>query len=339
MKKIILSFFIAFCLIFALNLFANTKTFYLYADGNEVTELNAGLYMGDTENDIKLPYNYMIDFNSNFNENEPISASNLPYGTYFIGIIPTMSQTPYSDLTMLERKPIIEEIVNTMTIQESQLDFDPTTLTATTDDYIVKVNKNTIATNPKIYLTISPLSPGSMEVKFACNSHLASLMINCDYTNPTKVSLISSGGSYNQLYENYETIVVTAQFNHQKYLPTQFDYVYIWTLDGERLPYTTNNLHITKDMIKIGNFRLKLEIQNFSMLVANAEIVITTEITYEATLTHSGGDLNQTIGEYQPIQFQVSIPTQENYSVTWYLKKANTNIFKKLSRTWMHSCT
>ncbi len=335
MKKKLFGFFIAFCLIFALSLFAaNSQAVYLYADDYTISSLDVGLYLDDTAASAKLPMMgeaYQLEFNTSFNENEPISASNTPYKTYFIGIKPLTTPVAYNDLSRDQKLAIFYDLVVNMEIDGVTLTQFQDNTKITTDEYEICYIQSSVD-REKLYMSITPFkpTPNKMNIKFNYgNSKQTTIKLDCKYATPTKLTLVTSA-SYEQLYENYETIVVAAEFNYKNYLHPTLSYLYSWTLEGVRLTNTEPVLSITKDMIKVGNFKLKAEVVVGSLtLDATANIVITTQVPLEATITYTG-DLNQTIGENNtPITFKATLPTQEQYNVYWFIKAADSKVFKK----------
>lgn len=331
MKKNLLCFFITICLIFSCAFFTNYQTNILHAEDISVVGLYMALYQGTSVSDLPMENDdnvYSIKFNENFLDNEEISDTNLPYKRYYIGIRVDTSPIVFEDLSIPEKLQLFSEAAASFTINGETVVFEGQT--ARTNDYelIVLGDMST-----RINISFCAYKPGPMVIACSAGYYTASMTVNCEYAEPSKVEL-STTDSFEQLYENYTPIRVTAVFNNSKYIDTSAEYTYMWYLDNTELNVHTNFLQITKDMIKVGTIRLTLEIIELPLLIAQENIVISTEIGYEVSLTHTGGDLTQTIGDnIQPINFMASIPTTETYTVTWYLKKADTNIYQKQNST------
>ena len=329
MKKSFLYFFITICLVFSCAFFANNQAKILYADNDlTVVDLNVALYETPSPNELPMDNSdsvYTINFNDNFSDTQEISESNLPYKKYYIGIEISTSPYPFEELDWQQKMALLDNISATFTINETSVEFDGTT--AKTNDYEIVALLGDLSY--RIYLSICSYKPGAMVVACSAGYFSSRMTINYRYAEPSNIELTTTD-SLNQLYENYTPIRLTAVLNNLRFLNPSAEYTYLWTLDGSELDIKTNYLQITKDMVKVGTLKLTLEIVELPLLIAQKTISISTEIGYEISLTHTGGEMTQTVGDNnQPINLTASIPTTETYTITWYLKKADTNIYQK----------
>ena len=326
MKKNFCYFFIAFCMILSCMFFAKQEASVLYAD-NTVTGISIALYQSTLASELPLENEngvYSLPFNKNFSDNEQISESNLPYKKYYIGITVQTSPVTFEGLPFAEKVTIYGEILSSFEINGELVEF--TSQTAKTDDYEITAYGDY---SSRINMSFCSYKSGPMVISCSAGNYSASMTAKCEYAEPSSLDLVTQD-SISQLYENFSPIRFTALFNHTKYLDPNAQYTYIWTLDDTTLSVNTNYLQITKEMIKIGSLRLTLEIEELPLLFAQKTLTITTEIGYKVSVTHSGGELTQTIGQNnQPINFVASIPTTENYIISWYLKSSDTNIYQK----------
>lgn len=335
MKKKFYLFF-SFCILIVCAFFVNgniNSSIYAYSG---VTSISSALYYTNspTESPIENTNNtYVLNFNQNFNENNIISSTNSPYGTYVVGTYVNLDGRLYEELEVNEQQEIFNDmkwVINGTTIVFNNYQFF-------NNSFAVKLNTSF---SKRVNLEITPYQAGYITVctylgeTNSSNNLKSEITLNCNYATPTNAILLTAGGNLNQLYEEYQEICFTALLNFSDFLNPDANYTYIWKLNEQILNETSNILILNKSDIKIGQLTITVEIQQLTNIFASEIINISTNVDEEITIIQTGGSTTQTLGQNnQPILFEASIPVTGNYTVTWFLKSPDSNIYKKQETT------
>ena len=306
MKKNLLIFTILFSFMFLLG--SSSPVTALFASENTVSVLNSQILLGSgeapKENGI-----YVADFVS----------ETKPYNELIFETSITTYPTDYSSLTTIEKEAINNSL--SWTINGEAISANSTDYTA-----------NVIGKD----LVINILKPNTYVIAVSANGVSTSQTIKAKYAVPTQLS-ISADKDLNQLYETFEDTTLSAEFNLQNYLDNNIEYTYEWTIDNAVQTNTTKTLTITKNMIsKIGTMKISCTVAELPLLSANVSLNITTDENFTLNISHEGGELTQTLGDVNstaPIQFMATIVADSEYRIDWYMKKPNTNTYKKLNAT------
>lgn len=327
MKKKLYLIFISFCLVIA-SCFCVSKNF-VFAEANTVTSLSCGLYRLTTdvtplpnENNI-----YNLDFNQEYNENNALSDDNTPYGKYIVGVNVSTAPIAYEDIEDINEKQTIFNALS-WTINNTPISFENYKFVC--DNYILELHTNY---SQRINLAITPLQAGNLIVGCSYNGISTQLTIFANYATPSNISLETTDNLV-QLFEDYTDITFTTKLNYLKYLDETKSYTYIWKLNGQTLDHSQKTITLTKQMVKIGNLNLSVEVEELPLLNASETIVISTNTNIDISVTSTGGSLQQVLGEdNQPIVFDATVPVTSEYTVSWFLKSPNSNVYKKQSTT------
>lgn len=303
----------------------------LFADlpqGITLTSLNVELY-DSISNGVPLSQNgtASIDF-QNFDETSPISTSNNPYGTYYIGITVNTFPTIYENLAEDEKLTIYGDVTGNITINGSPVVFDNGNATST-GNYILftQTAPDYYSTYGKIFIRIIPIKAGSTIVECNVYGQTAQLSINCGYATPSTLTLMYDDTLKNQLLESFEPISFTVTPNYIDWLDNSQTITYEWTLNSKVITgQTTDSFTLTKDMIAVGNYTVAVTILN-TTLQASETITIGTEIDYVVNIAYDE-DLDIYYENPHPINFTASIPVQDSYDIDWYVKTPKSTVYE-----------
>ena len=166
-----------------------------------------------------------------------------------------------------------------------------------------------------------------------------------DYATPTQIKIVPSGGSLQQLYEDYSQITLKAVLNYQEYLDPSINYTFSWyknsTDDSNKLPETSNTLVITKSMLELKKMKFFVKLNNWTLKDDSIEIEITTNASYSIKIS-TLGKLEQTIGkdlESLSITASLSLNEENNIKIpdkaiiNWYVLTPKSNVYQKQQTT------
>ena len=329
MKKTIYCVFCAIMLILIGTFSSNSTIVYaaLPDSVSDVSSLDMQLY-DSLSNITPISQNGVatLEFQT-FDENSTINTTNNPYGTYYIGIQVNTVPVIYESLEENEKLAIYGDVTASIKINGTPVTFENNY--ATSQDNYILFTQSTFEYygNSRIYIQIVPIKPGPNIIECEVYGQRAQLTINCEYAMPSQLSLEYDLSLKNQLLESYEPITFTVKPNYQKWLDPNQQIIYEWALNSKIISgQTSDSFTVTKDMIAVGKYTIAVTVPN-TELQASDNIEIKTEIKYVVDITHNG-ELEFTYGEYlQPISFSASIPVQDSYTIDWYLKTPQSEIY------------
>ena len=264
------------------------------------------------ENDLEVPKEnniYQIYFENNLET---------PYQTYTIKTAITMNDASSPTQELINE--ISWTIANDTTQTAENLVFN-------NNQY---QNEYYIASLNGANLNLTPLLPCTLEITCLLQSNESKITACCNYATPERVNIYSDQ-NLTQLYEDFEDLQLNAIFDYSDFINPNINYRYIWTIGTNTMPDKTSVLIVTKDMIKIGENSITVQIEGDQKLSATVKLVITTNQPYKLNVTYSG-NLTQTYDENnQPITFTASLPITQTYTITWYQKFPNNNIYQQLN--------
>lgn len=320
-KKLFLFLLIFSCIVFG----GVSTTISLYADENSITNLSSTVLLGtgeaQKENGI-----YIAEF----------KGQDQPYDelTYRLSI--STADVAYSDLSNMEREAIAAQLV--WSLNDTQLEFDQTGKALDTENVTVVLFVTKIGVDARITIT----KPGT----YTLTTHVTDSedvtptqqTINAKYATPNKLKLLLDYNNEpvpatNEIaidYDTFETGVLSAKFDLPDFVDPQLDIVYEWTINNVvNKDVKTSTYQITA--FSIGKTTIACAIPSMA-LEAKVVFVVTSSQEVALTITPSGGELEQTLGQAnsQPITFTASVPIVETYTVEWYLKTPKTATYKKM---------
>ncbi len=310
MKKSKYCLFIFVLMVFSIFSFNTINLQNVLAQDPSVTSITSTLNY--IENDLEVQKNngiYQINFEKNIQN---------PYKTYLVK----------TDITMSDFSIPTTEIIDQMTWTIKNLTTQQTdNISFSSSEYINEYYKLELHGKD---ISITPLKPCTIEVISTLQSQSSKITICCNYAVLERIN-IQNENSLTQLYESFSDIKLNVILEYADYLDPSISYNYIWKIGSQTLTDKSSSITITKDMIKIGETEISVEIENNQKISATIKLVITTNEDYVINITHSG-NLVQTYDDHnQPISFTADVPITKDYQITWFLKSPDDHIYKKQS--------
>ncbi len=268
-----------------------------------------------------------LDF-QNFDENEPISTSNNPYGTYYIGITVNTRPTIYENLDEDQKLTIYGDVTGNISINGSPVNLENNQATSA-GNYILftQTTPDYYSTYGKIFIRIVPIKAGSTIIECSVYDQTAQLTLNCEYATPSALTLEYDDTLKNQLLESFQPITFTVTPNYLDWLDNSQTITYEWTLNSKVITnQTSNTFTLTEDMIAVGEYTISVIVPS-TTLQASETITIGTEIDYIVKIAHDSS-LDIYYEDPHPINFSASIPVQDSYEIDWYVKTSDSSVYE-----------
>ncbi len=312
MKKKIYYLFVFALIIFSVLSFNNNGLTNVLAQEPSVTSISSTLNYID--NDLEVSKNngiYQINFEKNLQT---------PYKTYLVKTDIVLSDSSVATNEIIEQ--ITWTINNKTTLETDNISFSANVYN--NEYYNLELHGKDI--------TLTPLKPCTLELICTLQTQSSKITVCANYATPEKVTIQNTDihdNTITQLYETFSDIELNAVFEYADFIDKSINYKYIWSIGSQTQTNKTSSITITKDMVKIGETNISVEIENNQKISATIKLVITTNEEYSINIKHSG-NLIQTYDEHnQPINFTADVPITKDYQITWFLKSPNSHIYKK----------
>ncbi len=311
MKKKIYQLFIFAFIVFSVFSFNNYDITKVFAQEPTVTSISSTLNY--IENDLEVQKSngiYQINFEKNLQT---------PYKTYLV-----KTNIVMSDSSMATNE-IIEQMIWTINNKTTQ-STDNISFTANiyqNEYYNLELHGKDI--------TLTPLKPCTLEIICTLQSQNSKITVCANYATLEKITIQNDNiydNTITQLYETFSDIELNVILEYFDFLDPSISYNYVWTI-GSQTQIGKSSITITKDMVKIGETNISVEIENNQKISATIKLVVTTNEEYSINIKHSGNLVQTYDDNNQPINFTADVPITKDYQIIWFLKFPNSHIYKK----------
>lgn len=324
-KKLFLFLLIFSCIVFG----GISTTVSLYADENSIISLSSTVLLGTGEAQ-KEDNVYIADFKD----------QEKPYDDLTFRLIISTSDVDFSNLTPMEKEALVSQLVWNVNGTDATFDDETGTTSNNLQNitiilYTSRLGVETLVRIEKPGLYTISVSTGegenvatqqTIKAKYATANKLKLLL---EYNNTP----VPANNEINISYDNFEPATLAAKFDLPDFVDPDLDIAYEWTINNTvDREATTSTYQLSS--VSIGKTTIICAIPSMA-LEARVVLVVTAEGKIELTITTSGGELEQTLGQSdsQPITFTASVPIVEAYTVEWYLKAPKTATYKKMQTT------
>ena len=323
MKKRFLLF---YCLIFCLLLGGFTSLYnspvYAIPDGLTVG-LAATVEIEGTSIEVGQDGFYHTQFTKN---------TETPYRTFTVSASVSTSPTNWYELSSTDQQEILSLIK--WQVNGYELDF-------TSSNTVEISNFKAVKNNLKLEFTASAAGSYIITISVEGQQQTAIANLMCDYyippvNVPSNInSLTATTGSLAQVYENYQEVTLHAELRYKEFLNPNTNYTYEWYIGSVEDRYkikdaNTCDLVIPKNMIKIETMTFIVVVKRDGISVGekSANLVITTNQQLAVVVTYTGATV-QRLGSTEQLDFEVSVPVSDNYTVYWLVGNADNGVYAK----------